>query len=261
MKLTCYLNPRKSNAERMLRAVHDGAIKAGHDCAIETVRPGLHVRTDRLAVFYGVDEVTFPLWRETNANCVHYFYVDNGYFKSKWKGGDFYRITKDRIQHQGIGNSFGARWEELGIEMHPGRTPRVDAPVMLALQSDWWYRRFGTTKEAWIAWAVDQMQPILAGRRILIRDKSEHSKPINWQDVHAVVAHSSNVLVDGLIEGVPVFAVYGDCAARHLSGTFPRVDMLRRPSVDERLRWARVLADNQWVVDEIEAGVPWEKLA
>lgn len=261
MKLTCYMNPRKSNAERMLRAVHDGAIKAGHNCVIETVRPGLRVRTDRAAVFYGVDEVTLPLWRETNANNVPFFYVDNGYFNSKWKGGDSYRITKNRMQHDGIGESTGARWRDLGIEIKPERTPRTDAHYLVALQSDWWYVRFNMTKGSWIQWLIDQIQPVLGGRKVELRDKSQHAVPINWQEVYAVIAHSSNVLVDALVEGVPVFSVYAETASRHLSGSFPRVDLLRRPTVDERLRWARVLADNQWSIEEIEAGVPWEKLS
>ena len=57
--------------------------------------------TQSTAVFYGVDPVTLHIWKRVVEGARPYVYIDNGYFNSKWKGGDFYRITAGAMQHQG----------------------------------------------------------------------------------------------------------------------------------------------------------------
>ena len=207
--------------------------------------------------FYGVDEKTLPIWNMVKQRGQDFFYVDNSYFNSKWKGGDYYRITKNAMQHMGDGASDGRRWGALHLGVR-NVIERGDT-VLLALQSDFWYSRFNMTKADFVAAVKHDLKPYLGRRRLLVRDKSEHTKPIHWDDICCVVAHSSNVAVDGLLEGVPCFVTY-PCAAATMAGQYPRVDEPRRVRLNELLPWCWSLADNQFTISEIKQGLPFEVL-
>ena len=261
MSYVCYLNPRKSNNQQMIGTFVEGAAVAGLPTRIVTVSGILRSipmpRQGEIAVFYGVDDQTLALWHSVQRAGLPFAYIDNGYFESKWKGGSYYRITSNAMQHVGNSPSDGARWGRLGISMKPMRAH--DGYLLIALQSDWWYLRHGTSKEAWLGDVLAKIKPYLGKYKPMARDKSEHKTPINWDDVRAVITHSSNVAVDGIVEGVPCFTT-NQCAATRMAGAFPMVDLLHCPHEREVLPWCWSLADNQWTVDEIKAGKPFEVL-
>jgi hypothetical protein len=251
MKITAYLNPRKSNARRMLEA-----FAAGFRADIVTSASGLE---EGACAFYGVDEETRPLFDRCVAEGRDFFYIDNGYFRSKYTGGDFYRITRNAAQHTGLGPSDGRRWAELGLEIQPWRTE--GRTVLVALQSPWWYERHGTTVQEWTRGVLSQLAEMRYNGseelEVVVRSKptkAERPGPLDFRDVYCVVTHSSNVAVDGLLAGIPC-SVAGPCAARTMGGKFPdRVEVRRFLPDPARLRWAEVLADNQWSLAEIADG-------
>jgi hypothetical protein len=63
---------------------------------------------------------------------------------------------------------------------------------------------------------------------------------------YLTVTHSSAAAVESLLAGVPV----------SVSSFSPCRDVAR----DQRQRLFNVLADNQWTLDEIRAGVTWKAL-
>jgi hypothetical protein len=64
--------------------------------------------------------------------------------------------------------------------------------------------------------------------------------------------------VDALLAGVPVFCT-APCAAQTMGHTDPA--LIETPLYpDDRERWARVLAANQWTLDEMRDGACWHDL-
>ena len=69
---------------------------------------------------------------------------------------------------------------------------------------------------------------------------------------------ASNAAVEALLSGVPVFCT-GPCAAYRMGK--PDVTEIETPALpDDRERWARVLAANQWTLDEMADGTCWREL-
>lgn len=239
----CYLNPNKSGAQAMLEAFARGTGGLAKVVVSDKLLPGP-------AVFYGVDAVTLPVFLAVVAAGVEWFYIDNGYFNSKWKGGDCYRVTRNRLQHAGQLPSNGDRWRELRIDVKPWRTG--GEIVLIAQQSPWWYKWQGMDIDSWTQRAKD----VAADWPVEIRGKptTKALPPIDWSKIKAVIAHSSNVAIDGLIEGVPCLLDAWYAGAYSLAGDW-HARTLRKP--DNRQAVFACLADNQWTVDEIRAGVAW----
>ena len=244
-----YANPAKSGSVAMCERFVAGVKACGQPAKVVT---DCVARLDGAAAFYGVQRELLNCWRAVRAIGIQTWWIDNGYFQSKWKGGDHYRITANGMQHSGNGQSDGKRWAKLGIEIKPWR--RGGWYVLIAQQSPWWYELHGTTIDAWTETAKD----IAADWPIKIRGKptTKTLPPIDWSEVKCVLTHSSNVALDGLVEGVPCL-VTGNCAAKALAGD---VDYRTLAQPDSRLEVFQVLADNQWTLKEIEDGTAWRML-
>jgi hypothetical protein len=245
----CYLNPNKSGARAMLEAFARGCAVHGQPCAIVEAKkllPGP-------AVFYGVDRVTLPVYLEVVQSGRDYFYIDNGYFNSKWHGGTYYRITKNRLQHDGLAPSDGDRWRQLGIELSPWRSG--GKVVLIAQQSPWWYEWHGTSIDEWTQRALD----VAADWQTEVRGKptTKALPPIDWPNIKAVIAHSSNTAIDGLIQGVPCLVDAWYAAAFSLAGDWHK-GRLCYPANREAVFAS--LADNQWTVEQMATGHAWERL-
>lgn len=246
----CYLNPKKNRAREILEA-----FAAGSGAEITT---DLTLHADRPAVLYGVDPVTEPLYRRIVADGHPHCYIDNGYFRSRWSGGGYYRVTRNRPQHSGAGTSDGARWAALGLEIKPWR--KAGTHILIASQSDYWFQRHGlVSADFWVAQVTADLRKYSPRPIVCRRAEAGKKDPIaaDFLDCWAVVVHSSNVAVDALLAGIPVFCSH-PCAAYALSGG---VQEIESPVYsDRRERWARVLADHQWSMDEIRNGTCWRDL-
>lgn len=250
----CYWNPAKGNARAMLEHFAKG-------CGAE-ITPKLELQPGRIAVLWGVDRQTLTLWEEIKRTGHPYIYVDNGYFRSKWQGGDYYRCTMNATQHHGRGTSDGARWEALQLKIAPWR--KAGRHILVACQSDFWHQRHGSTSALWFSDRVRSALKHYTNRPVVVRMKpigGQQEPPLaeHLRDCWAVVTHSSMVATEALLAGVPAFmlseSALDTVALRDLS-------KIEAPYyADDRERWAGVLADNQWTLAEIRAGVAWRALS
>lgn len=248
--INLYVNPRKSNSADMLKAFADG-LKA-HGESFQVVTDGDY--RQGIGVFYGVQEETLGAWTKCRRMGTGFYLIDNGYFRSRWKGGDHYRITKNDWQVTGHGKSNGARWRALGLELKPWR--KMQGRPLIALQSAWWYEIRNTT---FLAWKESVMAKMKAAGwpEPVIRPKFEHKHPIEWDKVSVVVTHASNVAVDAALEGIPAV-----CTTR-CAGGFADAKIEQWPNlpvIQDREAWASVLADNQFSVQEMRNGTAWRML-
>ncbi len=82
------------------------------------------------------------------------------------------------------------------------------------------------------------------------------------KDCHAVVTHHSNVGVEGLIHGIPVYCDSG-ISKPLASGGLSDLHTVEKPQIpadEERQRWLNNLAYWQWSVPEMNKGLPWQWL-
>lgn len=242
-----YANPKKSGSVEMCEAFVAGAQAAGRKA--EVVTDG-ELRAPGEAAFYGVQKELMDCWRRVAKLSLPYWYIDNGYFWSKWAGGDCYRITKNRLQHNGLGESDGKRFSMLNLEILPWR--RGGTHVLIAQQSPWWYEWQGGSIKEW----TDHAEDIVRDWPAVIRGKptTKTLPPIDWAKIKCVLTHSSNVAIDGLLQGVPCLVTSEYAAARTLAGC---VETRTLNFPDNRREVFNVLADNQWTLEEIRKGVMW----
>ena len=247
------LAPGKRKALKLLRAFVKSS--DGRVLAVERIRKR-HVDINSW-VFYGVDLVTLPFF-ELAKRRGNFVYIDNGYLCSKYHGAipPYYRVTRGAAQHSGIGMSDGERFAALDVEIKPWRGDGDH--VLIAMQSAWWFERHGIDREQWLAQIVEFVREH-TGRPIRIREKPVgllHGAAVanDLTGAWCVVTHASNVAVDAIIAGVPA-VVLGPSAAAPMAGS--RLEHVIDPPMPAgRLEWCGVLADNQWTIQEITAGMP-----
>ncbi len=253
MKPLCYLNPAKSGAAAMMQA-----FAAGSGAEITT---RLEFVPGREAVFWGVDRATLPIFDDVERTNTPYWYIDNGYFLSKWSGGNYYRITRNAEQHGGAGTSDGKRWRKLGLVIAPWTMGGEH--ILVVCQSDFWHQRHGDGSAEEFGEAVEAELMNYTARPVIVRRKpiggrKEPPLSTHLHNAWATVAYSSIVAAQGLLMGVPAFMLAPGAMGTVASLDLAQIEQPRRRH--DRERWASVLADNQWTIEEIRDGTAWKSL-
>jgi len=211
---------------------------------------------DGAAVFYGVDESNIDVWRAVRARGSDFFYVDNSYFDSARQ--QRFRVTKNRLQHTGLGVSDGSRFRALGIELAPWR--ETGAHIVVCPQSNAFMRTAAGYEGDWTQKTLARLKT-QTSREIRVREWSANKGALAatlQQDLagaHALVTWSSAAAISAVVSGIPVIVEANDCAARFMGGT--DIEALPTP---ERENWVGVLADNEWSLDEMSKGKAWSHL-
>lgn len=197
-------------------------------------------------VFYGVTEGNVDAWRKARASGQDWFYCDNSYFDPV--RGTQFRVTKNRLQHDGQGVSDGKRLARIRVEIERWRAnvgyalviPQSDGFMRLVAgeRGDWLYdvTHSGLGPFRVRAWSSDK--PKLAS---MLRH--------DLMGARLLVTYASAAAVTAVLAGVRVLCSK-DCAAHCFSGG-------ATPSDDERWRWAAVLADQQFSLEEFRDGTAW----
>ena len=225
--ITPYPTPGKHKSQVLCEAFVFGAPKAAQG-----------------AVFYGITDANYADWQRVRRAGIDYWFIDNSYFDVV-RGRQF-RITKNRVQHSGIGTSDGARFEALGLSIKPMR----DNPqgwTLIVEQSDLFMRL--TAKEPnWTANTVHGAQGTICLRK-WDRNKLVAQKTLAEDIAQAklTVTHSSAAAVESLLAGCHV-QVSAMSACHAYSQGQSRADLMH------------VLADNQFTLDEIKSGFAWSKV-
>lgn len=217
---------------------------------------------------YGEAEASADKWEKQGGTV---FVAENGYVGHDAHGVQYYALSIS--QHNGAGRwviGDGSRWEKLGIELKPWRTPldqtrpghivvrgqRGIGSRLMASPPDWHKRIVGELKKV-------TPRPV----KVL-----EHpGKPACDPEVvkqltdalrgaHACVIWSSGAGIRALIEGVPVFfhAPHWICGAAGMS----TISMIEHPMVSDQTRLFALqnMAWAQWTVAEIASGEAFVRL-
>lgn len=210
------------------------------------------------AFFYGVNQTNLVVWREVVRSGREYFYADNSHFDACRQR--FFRVTKNRLQHSGVGKTTGKRFAQLRIPILPWR--KGGREILICPQSQAFMEHVVGAGHDWVPQTITAIKAI-TDRPIRIRtwNRDKRDASVSFQsdlaDVHCLVTWSSAAAVNAILLGVPVVCL-GQCAAEPMSTPLANIDDPLRP--EGREQWASVLADNEWTMNELRDGTAWKHL-
>lgn len=200
--------------------------------------------------------------READQAGRDWLYIDRGYLRASrdtdYSG--YFRATWNHLQGDGTGAPNFVRLRALGVTIRPWRADGHH--ILVCPPGDVYAGLSGFDAAGW----RDEVTAKLAqhsDRPVRVREKPRdgaRNVPLAQDliDCWAVVAHSSNVAVDALLLGVPVF-VTDRCGARRCAETdLSRIESPRLG--DDREAWAATLAAQQWTLEEMRSGLAWREL-
>ncbi len=209
-------------------------------------------------VTYGVNDSNHAEFLAAKATGLPVWQIDNSYFDKT--RGLMFRVTKDAVQHSGLGETDGKRFASLGIPVEPLLLIRSSPHVLVVEQSESYMRihggeparKRGRPTAGNETWLTKQTRIHAAGRKIRFRrwgpDKPYLSEKLAYymQDADLLITHSSAAAVQAYLAGVPVAVSEMSCCYR--------------TPIEDRMRLFGVLADNQFTLREMRDGVAWRAL-
>jgi len=185
-----------------------------------------------------------------------WYYGDHAYF-GRMK---YYRITKNRFQHDGIGKPDYGRLKRFNIEIKNWKD--YGHHIVICPPDQRFADLFGFSADAWLRHICYELRRF-TNRRLIIRDRRnlDTIPPLeeHLRDSWALVTHMSNAAVESVLEGIPVFCT-GECAGVTMgTSDLSKIETPERP--DWREKWAATLAANQWTMDEMHRGECWRSIS
>jgi hypothetical protein len=184
-----------------------------------------------------------------------FWQLDNGY----WMSGGGRNVGYYRISYRGLQPVFlkdaPPRAEAIGVKMAPWR--KDGEHIVFALPGEGYGRAVGLDMKSWVRETQDRLRD-LTKRPIVVRPK-DSTTPLahDLRNAWALVTHSSNVAVDAVLAGVPVF----------VAGTSPAAPVGRtefdfeNPVMPERKDWLNSLMCQQFTLPEMQRGTAFHYLS
>ena len=213
--------------------------------------------------FYGILRGTGDIARRRLESGDGFYYIDHGYIRPGHYSGHY------RIIRSGLHANLSAKPDYgrlLALKWSPEK--RHDAlrysPALLAPPSEYVSEFFGCSRTLWLE-SVKAKLAFVTDRPLVVSSKDEPGQP-SLDQCWAVVTMQSNLAVEAIRKGVPVFCEHGNFPdiwhhpAEHFSDDIKNLDNPYRPSMIERCEWAARLAATQFTLAEIASGYAWEYL-
>lgn len=253
MNVVGYPTPGKGKALRLVSAICESVGGRVVEAPLpEKLLPGA-------AVFYGVTPATVHLWRQAKAEGRDWYYIDNAYFDSCRE--KYFRVTRNRLQHDGRGKSDGKRFAALGLTVQPWREPGKH--ILVVPQSDEFMRLAACYPGSWLEDVCHDLRADTK-REVRVRPWSRDKKawyaslPEDLKNCHLLVTYSSAAAISALLVGIPAIVNAHDSIAWPMGTQDGDLENPTRP--DGREAWAAVVADNQWTLEEMRCGLAWEMM-
>jgi hypothetical protein len=229
---------------------------------------------------YGALRGLLPTLRQAQREGRNWFYADNGYFLPGKTEQNYFRITKNALQHDGSGRATtDGKWRatRLGITLKPWR--KSGGHIVVCPPGHLFGATFGFSADAWIEKTVETLKqhtdreirfrmktswndakPVDIIRRSTGKPKTSVTTPLSEEirDAWALVTHSSNAAVEAVVAGIPVFCTE-PCGASAMG--LSDLSKIESPRTDgDRENWVGVIAANQWMLAEMRNGKAWRDL-
>lgn len=181
-----------------------------------------------------------------------FWQLDNGY----WHPANGGVLGHYRISYRGLQPVFlkDAPPRADGVKMKPWR--KSGDHIVFALPGEGYGQAVGLDMPSWIREMRCRL-PLLTRRRIVIREKrSETPLEQDLDGAWALVTHSSNVAVDAVISGIPVFVAPSSPAAMVGRADFE----FENPVMPDRKLWLNSLLCQQFTLREMQKGTAFHYL-
>ncbi len=246
--LTAYLN-RGGGGNGLIRAFADGLGCTLRYAEDETgYRPGV-------PVVWGVLRGSDRVLAHARAHGQYFFYCDHAYFDRGH--GRSYRITRNGYEAGRVRQCPDDRLAQL--DLHPEPWRRGGRSILVCPPTDFFMAAHGC--QGWLERTLEELR-CHTDRPLVIRQKPRPGEQVPslheaLADAHALVCHSSNVAIEAVLAGVPVFVAPSSAAAPIGSCDLRTIET---PLYPERLPWLAHLAYSQFSVEEIASGEAWRLL-
>lgn len=184
-----------------------------------------------------------------------FWHIDNGF----WLPGRGTAIGYYRISYRGLAPVLLKDAPHREIERSPTFRPwRQDGSHILFAHPGLGFGRcVGLNMPEWIE--VTRRRLHARTRRKIIEREKYCSRPLvdDLRGCWAVVTHSSNVAIDAVIAGIPVF-VYPNSPAAPVGN--PYLENIESPRMPDREAWFRSLMCQQFTIHEMRDGLACELL-
>lgn len=208
-----------------------------------------------IPVVWGVLRESDRILAQARAQGLHFFYVDHAYFNRGH--GNSYRITRNAYDAGRVRKVGDSRLKMLNLDVQPWR--KSGRSIIVCPPTEHFAAAHNCSD--WLETTLCALK-LETDRPIVIRTKprpGEGSVPLveALQDAHALVTHSSNVAIEAVCLGTPVF-VSPTSAAAPVGRT--DIGMIESPRYPKREGWLAHLAYSQYSLEEIRDGSAWNLL-
>ena len=273
MKINVYIPSDNLEHVAVLEAFAKGIKASGAICDVRNVN---NYEPSDIAVVFGVGKKNVPCsyargivieqqaHRGRSTIVLEKGYVKRDrYYAAGWNGLN----GRANFRNSGMPPD---RWRELETELHPYQpnTPEKKILVIGQVPSDASVQNVDIVQ--WCSHTVLEIKKKIPNREIIFRPhplaskrtpsilhatRSTQSLEEDLRDAVYAVTYNSNVGVDAVIAGVPVYvadkgAMAYDVASKKLGEAY----MPTRKVIEQ---WAHNLAYTQWTLDEMREGLPW----
>ena len=218
------------------------------------------VDIDKPITCFGILRGTGELLKQSK----EFYYFDHAYLygnrhsPSKVSGERIYRLTKNHYHIQTIQELTDEDNERIKkykqyIKLQPWKSDGNYILIIAPSHFQIAYHNIGS-------WVDDTIKTLkqYTDRPIKVRDKKS-SRPLREevQSAYAIVSHNSAVVVDAVLNGVPVF-----CDKMNMGVPMGLTDFskIEQPIKHARLKWIHSLLANQFTMTEIKNGTAWRKV-
>lgn len=192
-----------------------------------------------------------------------WYSIDTGYFGNRGSHKNWFRVTRNEYQNsQTITNRSGTRLASLKLDRTQFVRGRriVVVPTHPKVCEAW---QLGNA-DAWLDKTINMIKqytdrPIVVRERPASRNVRQfHDVFVNFikEDVHAVVAWTSNCLVEAAMHGIPVISL-GPSAALQITKGIETIDNVPNLDREHVEIWMRHLSHAQFTVAEMRSGAWW----
>jgi len=218
------------------------------------------VDIDKPITCFGILRGTGELLKQSK----EFYYFDHAYLygnrhsPSKVTGERIYRLTKNHYHIQTIQELTDEDNERIKkykqyIKLQPWKSDGNYILIIAPSHFQIAYHNIGS-------WVDDTIKTLkqYTDRPIKVRDKKS-SKPLREevQSAYAIVSHNSAVVVDAVLNGVPVFCDKMNMGVPMGLTDFSKIEQPIKPA---RLKWIHSLLANQFTMTEIKNGTAWRKV-
>jgi len=218
------------------------------------------VDIDKPITCFGILRGTGELLKQSK----EFYYFDHAYLygnrhsPSKVSGERIYRLTKNHYHIQTIQELTDEDNERIKkykqyIKLQPWKSDGNYILIIAPSHFQIAYHNIGS-------WVDDTIKTLkqYTDRPIKVRDKKS-SRPLREevQSAYAIVSHNSAVVVDAVLNGVPVFCDKMNMGVPMGLTDFSKIEQPIKPA---RLKWIHSLLANQFTMTEIKNGTAWRKV-